>query len=164
MDQFVKNPAEFWPKSGNTFNNNVWASIRFIVYSTLITYLIKRDPKIIVLGIFVLTGIYLYFKVNPQPSINSQDPMNNFTDERIYDEDEVTKFMEKAFPDDTRNAQRGFFTMPNMDLEPFLAMQGRGRSYCRDDQSACTAEGNTHFPDEATMRAQYPLSAQLSRF
>lgn len=164
MDQFVKNPGEFWPKSGNTFDDNLWASVRFVVYSTIITFLIKRDPKVVVLGALVLAGLYMYFRVNPQTVVNGQDPMNNFSDERIYNEDEVDKFMAKAFPDDTRNAQRGFFTMPTMDLEPFLQMQGRGQPYCRDDQSACTAEGNTHFPDEATIRAQYPLSAQLTRF
>ena len=154
MDQFLKKPNDFWPKAGNTFNDNVMASTRFIVYSSLIVFVLNRDNRVLLLGALVIAGIYLYLQLNPAPKQTDEDPMNNFSS-RLYDADHVDKIMSRVFPDDTRNAQRNFFTMPDMDLEPFLLMQGRGQPYCRDDPCACTAEGNPHFPDEATRRAQY---------
>lgn len=163
----LEKPGEFWPSSRQSFPDKVNASSRFVVYSTIIAFGFKKDPKIILLGVLVLFSIYIYFKINPVhgiPTANDQDPMNNFSDDRVYDPENVSKIMSKMFPDDKRNAERAFFTMPTMDLEPFLEMQGRGRPYCRDDQSACTAEGNTHFPEETTMRAQYGLTSQLSRW
>jgi hypothetical protein len=159
----LKNPMVFWPSSTMNPSDSVNATTRFIIYSSIIAFYFKRDPKIFVLAVLVMLGIFLFFKINPKQN-DSSDPMNNFTDDRDYDSEKVDRFMERAFPDDRRNAERPFFTMPTWDLKPFLEMQGRGKSYCRDDQSACTAEDNTHFPDETTMRAQYGLSAQLSRF
>ena len=160
-------PSEFWPRSSQSFPDKVNATSRFIIYSSLIAFGFKKDPKILLLGVLVLFSIFLYFKLNPVhnlPSVNRDDPFNNFTEERMYDPESVSNFMSKVFPDDKRNAERGFFTMPTMDLEPYLDLQGRGQPSCRDDQSACTAEGNTHFPLEATMRAQYGLTSQLSRW
>jgi len=162
----IEKPLDFWPRSGQQISEKVNSTTRFIVYSSLVAYFFKRDPRVLILGIMVLLGIFLWFQVNPSAEVttDAEDPLNNFTEDRVYNSEEVDRFMEKAFPDDRRNAERPFFTMPTWDLKPFLDMQGRGRPYCRDDQSACTAEGNTHFPDETTMRAQYGLSAQLSRF
>jgi hypothetical protein len=163
----LENPSDFWPSSTQSFPDKVNATSRFIIYSSIIAFGFKKDPKILLLGVLVLAAIYMYFKINPVhnlPTVNQEDPMNNFSDDRMYDPDSVSRIMSKVFPDDKRNAERGFFTMPTMDLEPFLELQGRGRPYCRDDQSACTAEGNTHFPDETTMRAQYGLTGQLSRW
>lgn len=161
MEAFLKNPTDFWPRNGRPLKQNVEATVRFIVYSSIVAFVLTKNTKVLLLGFLVLASIYLYFKVNPTPgTVSDQDPMNNFSD-RVYNSEKVNSYMAEVFPDDTRNAQRGFFTMPDMDLEPFLRMQGRGQPFCRDDQWACTAEGNTHFPEESTIRAQYPFSGQL---
>jgi len=160
-------PSEFWPRASQSFSDKVNATSRFIIYSSLIAFGFKKDPKILLLGVLVLASIFFYFKLNPAhglPTMNRQDPLNNFTDDRVYDPDNVSQFMSKVFPDDKRNAERGFFTMPTMDLEPYMQIQGRGQPMCRDDQSACTPESNMHFPLEATIRAQYGLTSQLSRW
>jgi len=152
MEAFLKNPKDFWPKPNRPLQQNVLASIRFIVYSSVIAFVLTKDTKVLLLGLLVLAGIYLYFRVNPSMAQNDNDPMNNFSD-RVYNSERVNESMARLFPEDTRNAQRGFFTMPTDDLEPFLRMQGRGQPFCRDDQWACTAEGNTHFPDQPTRTA-----------
>jgi hypothetical protein len=162
----LEDPMAFWPTQKQNFADKVNSVTRFIIYSSAVAYFFKRDPKVILLGILVLLAMFLYFKVNPNPAItvDPQDPMNNFTDDRVYNPQNVSNFMSRAFPDDKRNAERPFFTMPTWDLEPFLALQNRGMEYCRDNQSACTAEGNPHYPDEPTIRAQYGLTSQLTRF
>lgn len=49
---------EFWPTNFQTATQRVNAGSRFIIYATCIHYLIKRDPRIFVLGATALGVLY----------------------------------------------------------------------------------------------------------
>jgi len=53
---------EFWPSKSQTSADRVNASARFIIYATCIIYLIKRDPRIFVLGATALGVLYIMEK------------------------------------------------------------------------------------------------------
>ena len=53
---------EFWPSKTQSSAERVNATARFIIYATCIIYLIKRDPRIFVLGATVLGVLYIMEK------------------------------------------------------------------------------------------------------
>jgi len=58
---------EFWPTSSQSAKDRVSATTRFIVYAMAILYLIKRDSRILALGILVLAVLYFLFVNNQIP-------------------------------------------------------------------------------------------------
>lgn len=145
---------DFWPTSKQDFSERINSGSRFIVYSTIVAFALKKDPKIILLGILVLTGLFIFFKMTPAlkgaTPFNKNDPMSNFTDEKIFDKSNSDSIMKDVFPDDTRNAERNFFTMPTNDLDAFLQGMGRGFPSCRE--GFCT-EDNPRQPEIMQRRA-----------
>ena len=70
---------EFWPSKTQTSADRVNASARFIIYASCIIYLIRRDPRIFVLGGTALGVLYIMEKSNmvkdtttvPEPEYNN---------------------------------------------------------------------------------------------
>ena len=58
---------EFWPTSSQSARDRVLATTRFIVYAMALLYLIKRDSRILALGILVLAVLYFLFINNQIP-------------------------------------------------------------------------------------------------
>ena len=54
--------AQFWPTSEQTPEDRVNAASRFVIYVCCIIYLIRRDPRVFVLGATVLGVIYVLYK------------------------------------------------------------------------------------------------------
>ena len=59
-----KRSLDFWPNSKQTPAERVNAASRFIVYATCILFVIRRDPRMFVLGITMLSVIYVMYKAN----------------------------------------------------------------------------------------------------
>lgn len=55
---------EFWPSKTQSSAERVDASARFIIYATCLIYLIKRDPRIFVLGATAIGVLYIMEKSN----------------------------------------------------------------------------------------------------
>ena len=55
---------EFWPSKTQSSAERVDASARFIIYATCLIYLIKRDPRIFVLGATAVGVLYIMEKSN----------------------------------------------------------------------------------------------------
>ena len=55
---------EFWPSKTQSSAERVDASARFIIYASCLIYLIKRDPRIFVLGATAIGVIYIMEKSN----------------------------------------------------------------------------------------------------
>ena len=55
---------EFWPSKTQSSADRVNATARFIIYATCIIYLIRRDPRIFVLGATALGVLYIMEKSN----------------------------------------------------------------------------------------------------
>lgn len=64
--QLVKSKQilDFWPTSKQTSVDRTNAASRFIIYATGILFLIRRDPRMFVLGITMLSIIYVMYKAN----------------------------------------------------------------------------------------------------
>jgi hypothetical protein len=54
--------AKFWPTNEQTPEDRVNAASRFIIYVCCIIYLIRRDPRIFVLGATVLGVVYVLYR------------------------------------------------------------------------------------------------------
>ena len=53
---------QFWPTNEQTPEDRVNAASRFIIYVCTILYLIRRDPRVFVLGATVIAVIYVLYK------------------------------------------------------------------------------------------------------
>lgn len=54
---------DFWPSDRQTAKERVESTTRFIIYAVVILFMIRRDPRVILLGLLVLGVLYtLYFK------------------------------------------------------------------------------------------------------
>jgi hypothetical protein len=60
----VNKVFEFWPVSSQTSEERVNATTRFIIYATVLIYLLNRDVRIFVLGIMMLAIVYIMYKSN----------------------------------------------------------------------------------------------------
>ena len=54
--------SQFWPNRDQTPEDRINAASRFVIYASCIIYLIRRDPRIFVLGVTVLGVLYVLFK------------------------------------------------------------------------------------------------------
>ena len=55
---------QFWPNKNQTPEQRINAASRFIIYTTCAIYLIRRDPRIFILGGTVLGILYLMYRMN----------------------------------------------------------------------------------------------------
>jgi hypothetical protein len=58
---------EFWPTAFQSAKDRVAATTRFVVYAMSVLYLIKRDSRILALGILVLSVLYFLYTNNQIP-------------------------------------------------------------------------------------------------
>lgn len=58
---------EFWPTGRQTAEKRVLATTRFIVYAVVLTYLIRRDARIVALGALVIAALYVLYGMNMIP-------------------------------------------------------------------------------------------------
>jgi len=58
---------EFWPTASQSAKDRVAATTRFVVYAMCILYLIKRDARVLALGILVLAALYFLYVSNMIP-------------------------------------------------------------------------------------------------
>lgn len=54
--------TSFWPNDSQSAAERINASTRFILYATCVLYLIKRDLRVIVLGMMAIGGLFLMAK------------------------------------------------------------------------------------------------------
>jgi hypothetical protein len=56
--------SQFWPNRDQTPEDRINAASRFVIYACCAIYLIRRDPRIFVLGATVLGVLYILYKSN----------------------------------------------------------------------------------------------------
>lgn len=165
----TENLMKFWPSSKQAYDERINSTSRFIIYSSLVAYTLRRDVRILLLCILILVSIFLTYKLKPpvEKSLTAptmDNPMGNilmsdytrFPDRprSNYDQESIHDKMVNIFPENTRNAERQFYgtastTIPN-DLDSFLDFTYSGlksRPNCRENQMACTAENNPRMPE-----------------
>jgi len=66
---------DFWPRKEQDPENRINSATRFIIYATVILYLLKRDQRVFILALLVIGAmVYLYKrdKIAPSPVIERQ--------------------------------------------------------------------------------------------
>ena len=53
---------QFWPNNNQTAAERVNSATRFILYSTTLLYLLRRDVRILVLGLMIISVLYILYK------------------------------------------------------------------------------------------------------
>jgi len=126
----TKKLGSFWPTNSQTSQEKVASSIRFVVYTTLIVFLLRRDSRIIVLGLGIC--FILYSMYNNGMIKSTQSPQREY--ERVY----VGREWDPK-NDGTYFSQHNFFDMPENNLDAFLkgAYPDMFRPRCRDDTASC---------------------------
>ena len=67
-DIFAKDKLlDFWPTSRQTAEERVLATTRFILYAIVLVYLIRRDARVVALGVLVLAALYGLYTMNMIP-------------------------------------------------------------------------------------------------
>ena len=54
--------SQFWPTNEQTPEDRINAASRFVIYASCLIYLIRRDPRIFVLGATVISVIFVLYK------------------------------------------------------------------------------------------------------
>jgi hypothetical protein len=128
---------DFWPTSQQTAEERVLATTRFILYAMVLVYIIRRDARVVALGILCLTALYILYSSNMIPdgvrkTVNSplsgirmptrDNPMANYLlgDDPTYNQQapwyptmkkEVQQQWESIHPfERKRDAERNFYT------------------------------------------------------
>jgi len=58
----VDQVTQFWPNRDQTPEDRINAASRFVIYVCCVIYLTRRDPRIFVLGVTVLSVLYILYK------------------------------------------------------------------------------------------------------
>lgn len=154
---------QFWPSPNQTRQERTESSVRFIIYATLLAFLLKRDTRIVLLGVLVLASIYLYTRLVPVSPMNSSsvtydNPVGNqlLTDDPNKPPTRATnQEISQKLNLPSRWAERQFYTIPQDDLKSYLEFNGRGFPSCRDNQWACNADTNPRHPEWVQMRGTF---------
>ena len=119
------------------------------------------------LGVLVLLGMYLYYRLNPKSyssfsTVTNENPVGNYlmgdNPYRLPTRATSEEISQKLnLP--SRWAERQFYTMPvttaGGDLGAFLEFNGRGQPSCRENQWMCTDDGNPRHPEWVQMRGSF---------
>lgn len=60
----------FWPHSGQSVDERINSSTRFVLYLSTLLYLIKRDPRVFVLAAMVIGTLYVLYKSGQIKGLN----------------------------------------------------------------------------------------------
>jgi hypothetical protein len=66
---------QFWPNSKQTPEERINAASRFIVYTSALLYVIRRDPRVFVLGLTILGVMYVLYKSKMVKETYAASPM-----------------------------------------------------------------------------------------
>lgn len=166
--ELTDKPFDFWPSQRQSYDQRINSTTRFIIYSSLIVYAMRRDVRVLVLMGMLIAAIFLLVKLEPPNGptasmISRDNPVGNvlLSDYEMYpnrpatyaDPDLIRSQMENIFPSDTRVAERQWYTMPNTtipsDQDGMLKYMYGGRTEnCRSNAAFC----EPWIPEEVTIR------------
>ena len=151
---------QFWPTIKQTPIQRIESTARFIIYGSLIAFALKRNVKILILGTVLLIGLFFYSNqtlgVSFVNGVNAEDPFGNLKMNKVYNPSVTKQWAQDTFSSDVRNAERNFYTAPSNDLDSFLEFVYGGKPpFCRQDQSACSADTNPRFMEDSQRRATF---------
>lgn len=113
----------FWPTSSQSHQENVFSTIRFILYASVLIYIITKDYRAVYLGLAVIAYITMVgVEVNESyaitPALNSETVGVSQTTPDVPDFAEVHPTI------DTTSLQQRFFKMPVNEIESLKKLHG----------------------------------------
>jgi hypothetical protein len=121
-----------WPSNDQSPKERIASSIRFVLYTTFLVYIIKRDTRVVLLGIGISFILYTMYNNGAVTSVKG-----------AYDGNAAGYgYMGREWnpmTDGTYSSQHSFFQMPENNLDAFLkgAYPDMFRPRCRDDTASC---------------------------
>lgn len=129
MEIFAKDQImNFWPSKTKTHQENVFATIRFILYASVLIYILSRDYRAVYIGLGVITYITM---VGVEVTENYAIPpaLNADTVGVPQKTPDVPNFNEVHPNLDTKSLQQRFFKMPVNEIDSLKKLHGPlGRS------------------------------------
>jgi hypothetical protein len=126
MDELFdkKKLNSFWPSKYQQPRERILATMRFVIYTSLLIFVIRRDVRILVFGAGVL--FLLYNMLTPPDKIQEK-------------QSEIRTDIWKSDGSGEYAFNRSFYKPPENDLGPFLqgAYPTMFRPRCRDDSTVC---------------------------
>ncbi len=157
MEEIFKKDAllQFWPNEKQTAQERVYATTRFIIYLSVILYLIRRDVRVLIMGVAALGVLYYMYQngmIKEPTFVYKQKPtpdnvMNNGNvsagppDGASLKEawDDIHPFSEGRW-----FAEHNFYTAPINDNKPFVmnAYSSMLLPNCREDPRFCNPDSS----------------------
>lgn len=141
---------QFWPSEKQTPKERVLATTRFILYASCILYIIRRDPRILVMGALALFAVYYMYKNGMikdteytyiQKPVNGNIMNNGLDGVGVPDKTSLKKAWDNVHPfmEGRWFSEHNFYSAPSLDNEAFLknAYSNLMIPVCRDNPAFC---------------------------
>jgi hypothetical protein len=169
MDEIFRSDKllKFWPTNTQSATERVYATTRFIIYLSVILYILRRDVRILVLGAVSLFALYYMYKngMIPEPEMEYKQ---GATKENIFNNgmgvgppdsrtlksewDKVHPYMEGRW-----FSEHNFYTAPVWESPDFInnAYAGMFVPKCRDNPAFCDPDSKWgRGPEHIHLRGQ----------
>jgi hypothetical protein len=151
---------DFWPQKSQDPKERALATARFVIYTSVVLFVLKRDTRILMLGAGILFVLFMMYKNNmikdaiikvSMPDGGPSATANNFMGNPLMQNYPMGRDVSipsnsnqvwesiHPFMEDKKFSQSNFFKMPNNNLADFLhgAYPSMFGPSCRDDTSVC---------------------------
>ena len=155
---------EFWPSKTQSSAERVNATARFIIYATCIVYLIRRDPRIFVLGATALGVLYIMEKSNmvKDNAIRPTTTYNNIGKECLMPtkENPMGNVLMSDYVDRPDRPQSCYYPTVREPVNNYLTGDikygpGRSRSFTPEQQRNALSRQFTSMPDTSIGNTPY---------
>jgi hypothetical protein len=150
---------KFWPTKKQQPKDRVLCTMRFVIYLTVILFIIRQDKRIVLLGMGIIFILYMMHTNNMiKPAVESFETggladatVDNFMDNKLMsnytigpntgvpsNSDEEWKKIH-PFLESKNWSQHNFYKVPNNNLGDFVkgAYPDMFKPTCRDDNGVC---------------------------
>lgn len=171
---------EFWPSAGQTADERMHSTARFVIYATTLSYLISRDTRIFVLGIMVLSILYYISLTSDGGNSITMPTIDNIMGNVLMSDystnpgrpsaawsssvnTQIQQLWAKIHPfENVRDAQSRFVSTPSTTItndQNAFAEASYGKKFspfCKDGSGTCNVDeswnSRFHFPEVTQMR------------
>lgn len=120
--------SEFWPTSEQTPEDRINAASRFIIYATCLIYLIRRDPRIFVLGATVLSVVFVLHRSKMVKEVYGE-VVNKETCQRPTEDNPMGNVLITDFTDAPNRLEACYYSTVKPDTSSTIPFDsGRSRS------------------------------------
>jgi hypothetical protein len=124
--------SNFWPSSSQTHQENVFSTIRFILYASVLIYIITKDYRVVYLGLGIIAyvtfvGVEVKESYVDEPYPNMIPPINppSIVQNGVPQTTPKPPDFSKVHPNiNTTSLNQRFFKMPVNEIESLKNLMG----------------------------------------